>query len=201
MSSARTSRQPAPVLDRVSEGMRLAFGKQSARSPRGRKPEDHDRLLHSAVPGKNKGRPQPRRPQAPDPSHLKVSEIKVSGRIVAAPKLVGEKVVAAPVVEEAAAEPPRELKRRQRVARQEQQVRERQPQQQKVRNPQREQQHPRLKRRRVVPTQRAARIRSNFSFFFFQYDFYSFFGLCKKFQFILKPLYQMIPVNKCIISG
>jgi large subunit ribosomal protein L10e len=41
----------------------------------------------------------------PTPSHLKVSEIKVSGRIVAAPKLVGEKVVAAPVVEEAAAEP------------------------------------------------------------------------------------------------
>jgi large subunit ribosomal protein L10e len=34
-----------------------------------------------------------------------VSEIKVSGRIIAAPKLVGEKVVAAPVVEEAAAEP------------------------------------------------------------------------------------------------
>jgi len=43
----------------------------------------------------------------PTPSHLKVSVIKVSGRIVAAPKLVGEKVVAAPVVveEAAAAEP------------------------------------------------------------------------------------------------
>jgi large subunit ribosomal protein L10e len=41
----------------------------------------------------------------PTPSHLKVSEIKVSGRIVAAPKLVGEKVVEAPKVEEAAAEP------------------------------------------------------------------------------------------------
>jgi len=44
----------------------------------------------------------------PTPSHLKVSEIKVSGRIVAAPKLVGERVVAAPVVTEeaeAAAEP------------------------------------------------------------------------------------------------
>jgi len=41
----------------------------------------------------------------PTPSHLKVSTIKVSGRIVAAPKLVGEKVVAAPVVEEVAAEP------------------------------------------------------------------------------------------------
>ena len=39
----------------------------------------------------------------PTPSHLKVSTIKVSGRIVAAPKLVGEKVVAAPVVAEEAA--------------------------------------------------------------------------------------------------
>jgi large subunit ribosomal protein L10e len=36
---------------------------------------------------------------------LKVSEIKVSGRIVAAPKLVGERVVEAPTVEEVAAEP------------------------------------------------------------------------------------------------
>jgi large subunit ribosomal protein L10e len=46
----------------------------------------------------------------PTPSHLKVSTIKVSGRIVAAPKLVGEKVVAAPVVTEeaAAAEPAKE---------------------------------------------------------------------------------------------
>jgi hypothetical protein len=34
-----------------------------------------------------------------------VSEIKVSGRIVLAPKLVGERVVEAPKVEEAAAEP------------------------------------------------------------------------------------------------
>jgi large subunit ribosomal protein L10e len=40
----------------------------------------------------------------PTPSHLKVSEIKVSGRIVAAPKLVGERVVEAPKVEEAAVE-------------------------------------------------------------------------------------------------
>jgi len=44
---------------------------------------------------------------SPQPSHLKVSEIKVSGRIVAAPKLVGEKVVEAPkVVEEVAAAEP-----------------------------------------------------------------------------------------------
>jgi large subunit ribosomal protein L10e len=41
----------------------------------------------------------------PTPSHLKVSVIKVSGRIVAAPKLVGERVVEAPKVEEAATEP------------------------------------------------------------------------------------------------
>jgi large subunit ribosomal protein L10e len=34
-----------------------------------------------------------------------VSTIKVSGRIVAAPKLVGERVVEAPKVEEVAAEP------------------------------------------------------------------------------------------------
>jgi large subunit ribosomal protein L10e len=42
----------------------------------------------------------------PSPSHLKTSVLKVSGKIIAAPKLVGEKIVAAPVVtEEAAAEP------------------------------------------------------------------------------------------------
>jgi large subunit ribosomal protein L10e len=41
----------------------------------------------------------------PTPSHLKVSTIKVSGRIVAAPKLVGERVVDAPKVEEVAEEP------------------------------------------------------------------------------------------------
>jgi large subunit ribosomal protein L10e len=44
----------------------------------------------------------------PAPSLLKVSTIKVSSRIIAAPKLVGEKVVAAPVVTEeeaATAEP------------------------------------------------------------------------------------------------
>ena len=40
----------------------------------------------------------------PTPSHLKVSTIKVSGRIVAAPKLVGERVVEAPKVEEVAEE-------------------------------------------------------------------------------------------------
>ncbi|HVN73886.1 MAG TPA: 50S ribosomal protein L16 [Methanoregula sp.] len=95
--------------DRVSEGMRLAFGKAvgtAARVEANQKimtvfstpqylEKIKDALRHSGH-------------KLPTPSHLKVSEIKVSGRIVAAPKLVGEKVVAAPVVAEeeaAAAEP------------------------------------------------------------------------------------------------
>jgi large subunit ribosomal protein L10e len=95
--------------DRVSEGMRLAFGKAvgtAARVESGQKimtvfstaqylEKIKDALRHSGH-------------KLPTPSHLKVSEIKVSGRIIAAPKLVGEKVVAAPVVAEeaaAAAEP------------------------------------------------------------------------------------------------
>jgi len=94
--------------DRVSEGMRLSFGKAvgtAARVSAGQKimtvystPQYLDKIkdaLHHAGY------------KLPTPSHLKVSVIKVSGRIVAAPKLVGEKVVAAPVVveEAAAAEP------------------------------------------------------------------------------------------------
>jgi len=95
--------------DRVSEGMRLAFGKAvgtAARVEANQKimtvfstpqylEKIKDALRHSGH-------------KLPTPSHLKVSEIKVSGRIVAAPKLVGEKVVAAPVVAEeeaATAEP------------------------------------------------------------------------------------------------
>ena len=93
--------------DRVSEGMRLAFGKAvgtAARVDANQKimtvystpqylEKIKDALHHAGY-------------KLPTPSHLKVSVIKVSGRIVAAPKLVGEKVVAAPVVtEEAAAEP------------------------------------------------------------------------------------------------
>jgi large subunit ribosomal protein L10e len=98
--------------DRVSEGMRLAFGKAvgtAARVVPGQKlmtvfsspqylEKIKDALRHSGH-------------KLPTPSHLKVSTIKVSGRIVAAPKLVGEKVVAAPVVTEeaaAAAEPAKE---------------------------------------------------------------------------------------------
>jgi large subunit ribosomal protein L10e len=90
--------------DRVSEGMRLAFGKAvgtAARVDPGQKiltvystpqylEKIKDALRHSAH-------------KLPTPAHLKVSTIKVSGKIVAAPKLVGEKVVAAPVVTEEAA--------------------------------------------------------------------------------------------------
>ncbi|PKL65589.1 MAG: 50S ribosomal protein L16 [Methanomicrobiales archaeon HGW-Methanomicrobiales-3] len=98
--------------DRVSEGMRLAFGKAvgtAARVESGQKimtvfsteqylEKIKDALRHSGH-------------KLPTPSHLKVSTIKVSGRIIAAPKLVGEKVVAAPVVaEEAAAEPAKDAK-------------------------------------------------------------------------------------------
>ncbi|MFA4861373.1 50S ribosomal protein L16 [Methanoregula sp.] len=99
--------------DRVSEGMRLAFGKAvgtAARVDPGQKimtvystpqylEKIKDALRHSGH-------------KLPTPSHLKVSEIKVSGRIIAAPKLVGEKVVAAPVVAEeaAAAEPAKDAK-------------------------------------------------------------------------------------------
>src|SRR5665647_3406536 len=95
--------------DRVSEGMRLAFGKAvgtAARVDANQKvltvystPQYLEKIKDALNHGGHK---------LPTPSHLKVSEIKVSGRIVAAPKLVGEKVVAAPVVTEeaeAAAEP------------------------------------------------------------------------------------------------
>ena len=93
--------------DRVSEGMRLAFGKAvgtAARMTAGQKlltvfstPQYIEKIKDALRHAGHK---------LPTPSHLKISEIKVSGRVVAAPKLVGEKVVAAPVVaEEAAAEP------------------------------------------------------------------------------------------------
>lgn len=100
--------------DRVSEGMRLAFGKAvgtAARVTPGQKlltvystaqylEKIKDAMHHGGY-------------KLPTPSHLKVSTIKVSGRIVAAPKIVGEKVVAAPVVTEeaaAAAEPAKDAK-------------------------------------------------------------------------------------------
>ncbi len=90
--------------DRVSEGMRLAFGKAvgtAARVDPGQKimtvfstPQYLEKIKDALRHGGHK---------LPTPSHLKVSTIKVSGKIVAAPKLVGEKVVAAPVVTEEAA--------------------------------------------------------------------------------------------------
>jgi len=90
--------------DRVSEGMRLAFGKAvgtAARVEPGQKimtvfstPQYLEKVKDAMRHGGHK---------LPSPSHLKLSTIKVSGRIVAAPKLVGEKVVAAPVVTEEAA--------------------------------------------------------------------------------------------------
>ena len=93
--------------DRVSEGMRLAFGKAvgtAARVDANQKiltvystPQYLEKIKDALNHGGHK---------LPTPSHLKVSEIKVSGRIVAAPKLVGEKVVEAPKVEEAAAAEP-----------------------------------------------------------------------------------------------
>jgi large subunit ribosomal protein L10e len=95
--------------DRVSEGMRLSFGKAvgtAARVDANQKvmtvystPQYLEKIKDALHHGGYK---------LPTPSHLKVSVIKVSGRIVAAPKLVGERVVAAPVVTEeaeAAAEP------------------------------------------------------------------------------------------------
>jgi large subunit ribosomal protein L10e len=92
--------------DRVSEGMRLAFGKAvgtAARVDANQKiltvystPQYLEKVKDALNHGGHK---------LPTPSHLKVSEIKVSGRIVAAPKLVGERVVEAPKVEEVTAEP------------------------------------------------------------------------------------------------
>jgi large subunit ribosomal protein L10e len=97
--------------DRVSEGMRLAFGKAvgtAARVTPGQKlmtvfvaPQYLEKVKDALRHGGHK---------LPTPSHLKVSEIKISGRVIAAPKLVGEKVVAAPVAAEAATEPAKDAK-------------------------------------------------------------------------------------------
>jgi large subunit ribosomal protein L10e len=94
--------------DRVSEGMRLAFGKAvgtAARMDAGQKlltvfstPQYLEKIKNALRHGGHK---------LPSPSHIKVSEIKVSGRIVAAPKIAGDRIVAPPKAEEtaAAAEP------------------------------------------------------------------------------------------------
>jgi large subunit ribosomal protein L10e len=90
--------------DRVSEGMRLAFGKAVGTAARV-EPNQKIMTVYSTPPYLEKIKDALRHSghKLPTPSHLKVSTIKVSGRIVAAPKLVGEKVVAAPVVTEEAA--------------------------------------------------------------------------------------------------
>jgi large subunit ribosomal protein L10e len=98
--------------DRVSEGMRLAFGKAVGTAARV-DPGQKIMSVYSTPPYLEKIKDALRHSghKLPTPSHLKVSTIKVSGRIIAAPKLVGEKVVAAPVVTEeaaAAAEPAKE---------------------------------------------------------------------------------------------
>jgi large subunit ribosomal protein L10e len=95
--------------DRVSEGMRLAFGKAvgtAARVASGQlimtvftTPQYLDKVKEAMRNGAHK---------LPSPSHLKVHTIKVSGKIVVAPKFAGDKITEAakPVVEaEAVAEP------------------------------------------------------------------------------------------------
>jgi large subunit ribosomal protein L10e len=90
--------------DRVSEGMRLAFGKAVGTAARV-EPGQKIMTVFSTPPYLEKIKDALRHSghKLPTPSHLKVSTIKVSGRIIAAPKIVGEKVVAAPVVAEAEA--------------------------------------------------------------------------------------------------
>jgi large subunit ribosomal protein L10e len=90
--------------DRVSEGMRLAFGKAVGTAARV-DPNQKIMTVYSTPPYLEKIKDALRHSghKLPTPSHLKVSTIKVSGRIIAAPKLVGERVVAAPVVTEEAA--------------------------------------------------------------------------------------------------
>jgi len=95
--------------DRVSEGMRLSFGKAvgtAARVEAGQAilsvfstPQYLDKVKAAMRNGSHK---------LPSPSHLKVHTIKVSGRIVAVPKFAGDKIeeVVKPVAEaEIAAEP------------------------------------------------------------------------------------------------
>ena len=90
--------------DRVSEGMRLAFGKAvgtAARVEAGQiiftvysNAQYLDKIKAAMRNGAHK---------LPTPSHLKVHTIKVSGRIIAAPKIAGDKI-AAPVKVEAETE-------------------------------------------------------------------------------------------------
>ncbi len=91
--------------DRVSEGMRLAFGK--AVGTAARVASDQRIFTVFSTPAyleKVKNALRNGAHKLPSPSHLKVSTIKVSGRIIA-PKFSEEKVVAVPVV---AVEEPKE---------------------------------------------------------------------------------------------
>jgi len=96
--------------DRVSEGMRLAFGKAVGTAARVEAGQIIFTVFSTAqYLEKIKAAMRNGAHKLPTPSHLKVHTIKVSGRIVAAPKIAGDKI-AAPVkaVEaeaEAAAEP------------------------------------------------------------------------------------------------
>jgi large subunit ribosomal protein L10e len=94
--------------DRVSEGMRLAFGKAVGTAARVEAGQIIFTVFSTAqYLDKIKAAMRNGAHKLPTPSHLKVHTIKVSGRIVAAPKIAGDKI-AAPVkveTEAAAAEP------------------------------------------------------------------------------------------------
>ena len=90
--------------DRVSEGMRLAFGKAVGTAAR----VEAGQIIFTVYSNaqyldKIKAAMRNGAHRLPTPSHLKVHTIKVSGRIVAAPKIAGDKI-AAPVKVEAETE-------------------------------------------------------------------------------------------------
>ncbi|MGB7993377.1 50S ribosomal protein L16 [Methanoregula sp.] len=94
--------------DRVSEGMRLAFGKAVGTAARVEAGQIILTVYSTAqYLEKIKAAMRNGAHKLPTPSHLKVHTIKVSGRVVVAPKIAGDKI-AAPVkveAEVAAAEP------------------------------------------------------------------------------------------------
>lgn len=86
--------------DRVSEGMRLAFGKAVGTAAR----VEAGQIVFTVYTSvqyleKVKAALRNGAHKLPSPSHLKVHTIKVSGRIIAAPKIAGERVVVAPAAE------------------------------------------------------------------------------------------------------
>lgn len=83
--------------DRVSEGMRLAFGKAVGTAARVEAGQIVFTVFSTAqYLDKIKAAMRNGAHKLPTPSHLKVHTIKVSGRIIAAPKIAGDKI-AAPV--------------------------------------------------------------------------------------------------------